>query len=1535
MNKLFLSLLFFSFSLTAMQKNKSIERDYTVNLSRQNEQYTVSLETIMPHLLGYQIVVDAETGEESLSGFHAYKVNQDQIRKSDTSTILEVTDYLWIYTEESPKAFHEGYLIYKGQYINLPKTFFPLGWSRKDIVEYIASRLSHGTFSWTEEPSGPFKILKAKVSFEAQTPLCVVLKKYQYSCVLKTIYPECRTALTVDQEQRLKKVLEGLAQEQAKRLTALRQERLSRALKAAQPKPQEAAQRQASHASALIAAVESSDNRVVARLLNDGTDVHVRDGEGKTPLMIAAAQGNLELCADLLNYGAHTADKDDKGKSVLDYALSACDDYIVRSILTPDVIKELNSLNRTGTTPLIRIIKTLQEKRKDFNPLVLVDLAEQLLSVGVDPNKADADKLTPLMHCVRLIKPKEKELEVAQLLLELLLSYGADPDLPREVSGKDRGRTALMYAAEYGHEQLVAQLLEAQADYELHNVHGKKKKTALSIAENKRYEAIVAQIKKHISEKQKWITEKNANELIYAAYKNCTRKVLKVLGLIDSGTIKCDVNHSGYGKDSALYHAVAHNNRDIVQALLARQADPRRECPSGQTIVAYAQTTSTVSQEIKDLVTERAEELNADIKEAQALKERRKKQAVETFMRELEEGTLSQRTVDFLKSIKPCLIDGHSPVAHALRARRPKLVTALCRHKTLYEDENDDLVVLAYDSRDLALLKAVIKSEYAKESQLKKLCRVAVRTHRSDILFLLKEVRNFYATVFRDLIQENDAASAEKLCQFSAELLTDEQAGESMIQALRLGRSAFAELLVKRYPSVVFYNDEHRMTALMYAAQQSNVQLFETLCRAGADLNARDSQEHTVQSFIAQNSPRTKVFFDLIERYLNNVTAAEPSSSSERRTLLAQGWTEAMVAVYQDNREVLEGCSITDLNKSGCDGMCPLHVAVIHTKKRCFDYLVGRAGIALNAVDSKGKTALIYAAGGGNSKMVTRLLERGASVLIFDNEGKIALHRVQENENSKKIASQIARVLFEEITQKALLGEIQDLPALLQQFKFSDEECIGIYCSIIMRSSAHDLDRLISSSPSLKEAMKKSLGEHLKMAVAEYFNFKIKRKSQVQVNSEDRDRFLGAVKNVAKTLFKDQLAQSNELIDKMMNAASKSVISKNDVEPTDSTVPEEIFMTRYYLFEGALLLIKINAERLNVLLKHELVDPQRLMFWAVIFEVKEALDLLIKRFPTECVSWQLTDVPAELLAGFILESSDHEWYHPSARKGVIPTVTPSILAWILNKKRVLKELFRCSAPDLLSIVEPRGWPVWLYIFTTPERTQEKTFAEEIQTWFTSEGKHKMIHYPTLLHLASEGFAMARLWKEGVDLTKAGEIITAFIRASVDYKNRDYLCSRTQDEVESRCIMQLQQFSEYRLPFNMHVDGMHVAEYALRHGFLSLAIFLLPHCDPATLSDDACDLLLRKVPLPDLLRTMKSASLWPAKLLWPACIAGNTDVIEIVVNSAQINDDAIMTTLAYACHNNLQARVIKALIGRRKVSHLADSPSGKRGAYCCD
>ncbi len=171
---------------------------------------------------------------------------------------------------------------------------------------------------------------------------------------------------------------------------------------------------------ALLRAVSMNRRRTAKILLEAGADPNIASRRNVSPLIAAAFNGNLQLVELLLDAGARIEPRDATGKSAMVYAAAK------------------------GYMGIVRM----------------------LLDAGVNVDERYDHDSTALMWA----SGHTDDVPVAEGLatVELLLKRGAALDLV-----DDRGRTALMIAAERGHADVVQMLIQAGADLKRRDAGGK------------------------------------------------------------------------------------------------------------------------------------------------------------------------------------------------------------------------------------------------------------------------------------------------------------------------------------------------------------------------------------------------------------------------------------------------------------------------------------------------------------------------------------------------------------------------------------------------------------------------------------------------------------------------------------------------------------------------------------------------------------------------------------------------------------------------------------------------------------------------------------------------------------------------------------------------------------------------------------------------------------------------------------------------------------------------------------------------------
>jgi ankyrin repeat protein len=222
------------------------------------------------------------------------------------------------------------------------------------------------------------------------------------------------------------------------------------------------------------------------RLIADGASLMARDRNGAMPLAAAARGGHAALVEHLLSGGAAIDARDLSGATALYAAIDGERPSTVAALLKRGA--DPNLTGRSDVSPLAaaafrgndRIVELLLARGAAADhvdatgktPVVYASargfalVVRRLLDAGVDARARYGNDLTALMWAAG--HDDGVGAGTAVEVLELLLERGADID-----ATDNRGRTALMMAAERGDAAVVASLAAHGADRARHDKSGK------------------------------------------------------------------------------------------------------------------------------------------------------------------------------------------------------------------------------------------------------------------------------------------------------------------------------------------------------------------------------------------------------------------------------------------------------------------------------------------------------------------------------------------------------------------------------------------------------------------------------------------------------------------------------------------------------------------------------------------------------------------------------------------------------------------------------------------------------------------------------------------------------------------------------------------------------------------------------------------------------------------------------------------------------------------------------------------------------
>ena len=367
---------------------------------------------------------------------------------------------------------------------------------------------------------------------------------------------------------------------------------------------------------ALAKACIRGQSNLVALLLEHDASPLVEDNTNVTPLMRACSDANADTTKLLLDHDATNIDaRDVRMRTALFFACSEDSEDCVRLLLARKANPTL--ANKDGVTPMmlacssgkLEIVEALAEAM-DAPLLNLQDaygqtalscaceagdfkkVVDVLLHKGADLRIPCNRQWTPLMHAsaqgsedivealLRRAGPSYADLVDWQHMTALyhaasrghlgavttLLRHGANALIVSE-----SGSSPLLVAAEQGLTDIVGELIlsvrDSHAQRRYVNEGDEALVTPLHQAATFGYRDTVACLLRHGASVCS-VDEQGDTPLTVA----CLRKETDVVGLLLQHATAADINHANHHGKSALYHAIATQNMDLLDLLHRHQA---------------------------------------------------------------------------------------------------------------------------------------------------------------------------------------------------------------------------------------------------------------------------------------------------------------------------------------------------------------------------------------------------------------------------------------------------------------------------------------------------------------------------------------------------------------------------------------------------------------------------------------------------------------------------------------------------------------------------------------------------------------------------------------------------------------------------------------------------------------------------------------------------------------------------------------------------------------------------------------------------
>jgi ankyrin repeat protein len=330
----------------------------------------------------------------------------------------------------------------------------------------------------------------------------------------------------------------------------------------------------------LILAAQRNNLEVINLLLEAHASINLSDKTGQTALMYVRPDGigpSSEVVKALLAAGSAVNDTDEIGQTPL--MIAAGKEYnlpIVQSLLATDAKASINARDRSGMTALMHAAC--------YAP----DMVEPLLAAGANVNDAETNGRTPLMCAVNHWR------ESALKAVKDLIAAGAN------VNAKDaKGRTALQYPSRMRDSglEIVKTLIAAGADVNLADETGQT--PLMFFAEW--YAVELIQTMAHAGALLDAKDKKGKTALMYSLSGNWTLTAPVVKALIAAGV---NVNATDSDGVTPLMLGARAGSLEVVKALLGAGAVVKAKDKLGQTALAYALNDSNYRDSTSSVVNE-------------------------------------------------------------------------------------------------------------------------------------------------------------------------------------------------------------------------------------------------------------------------------------------------------------------------------------------------------------------------------------------------------------------------------------------------------------------------------------------------------------------------------------------------------------------------------------------------------------------------------------------------------------------------------------------------------------------------------------------------------------------------------------------------------------------------------------------------------------------------------------------------------------------------------------------------------------------
>ncbi|XP_028515024.1 uncharacterized protein LOC110239626 isoform X2 [Exaiptasia diaphana] len=691
-------------------------------------------------------------------------------------------------------------------------------------------------------------------------------------------------------------------------------------------------------------------------LINGGSDINMKDKEGKTALMHAIAQKSEDIALAIIKHSKDLDSNavDNQGETALMYAIDYENENTALAIMENCKDLVINTVDNQGQTALMKAVFTEMKT-----------IADALITRCADVNIKDKEGQTALMKAAF-----SRGMTTFALAL---IKRGAD------VNVKDKeGETALMYSIAYKNDSTAFAIIENSKDLDINTVDNQ-----------------------------------GQTALMKAAFRGMTTIAD---ALIKCGA---DVNIKDKKGQTALMYAIDYDNENTAHAIMENSKDLdintvdnqgqtslMKAAVKGMTIIADALITRGADVDIKDeecktalmhAITHRDEDTAFEIlKHSKDLDSNSvDNQGQTALMKAAIHGKtrVIQALIRYGANVNHKDKEGKTALMHAVHYKRDSITAELINHET----SNEFSLNTVDNEGETALMKAAFRGMTTIAD--------ALTTRGADVNIKDKEGQTALMYAIANA-NKNTALAIIENCKDLDINTVDNQGQTALMKAAVKGMTTIADALITRgadvnikdkegktplmnaiaYPNentalaIIMENskdlnldtvDNQGQTALMKAAVKGMATIADALITRGADVNIKDKEGQTALMYAIANANKNTA-----------LAIIENSKDLDINTVDNQGQTALMKAAFRESKT----------NKKG-------RAAFMYTRLTYFNkpYDAGilthkliSAGADVNKTDNNGNTALMYNV--RNKASVKELIERGkASVEVRNDQGRTVL----------------------------------------------------------------------------------------------------------------------------------------------------------------------------------------------------------------------------------------------------------------------------------------------------------------------------------------------------------------------------------------------------------------------------------------------------------------------------------------------------------------------------------------------------------------